>query len=176
MEYIQVSAPVSHGSSGSPLFSDRGQVIGIIQSKVIEGDLLNFAIRSNEVAMAFGLLVQDELDDLAIERERSRVLSHFAQATPHMQLELRRIEASSCRILAKPDYQSKLVGLLLEGDVVSMVGPTTKQNRKSNTYTYQGKQETFESYEEWGEVLLPNGKVGYAEVSLFPKLSRKLQF
>ncbi len=42
--YIQITAPVSHGSSGSPLFNSNGDVIGIITLSVTKGQNLNFAL------------------------------------------------------------------------------------------------------------------------------------
>ena len=41
---IQITAPVSHGNSGSPLFNMRGQVIGIITVKVTNGQNINLAL------------------------------------------------------------------------------------------------------------------------------------
>ncbi len=40
---IQITAPVSHGNSGSPLFNMRGQVIGIVTVKVTNGQNINLA-------------------------------------------------------------------------------------------------------------------------------------
>lgn len=41
---IQVSAPISPGSSGGPLFDSNGNVIGITTASIIGGQNLNFAI------------------------------------------------------------------------------------------------------------------------------------
>jgi S1-C subfamily serine protease len=43
---IQTSAPISHGSSGGPLFDDRGRVIGVASAMKPGGELVNFAIPS----------------------------------------------------------------------------------------------------------------------------------
>jgi Trypsin-like peptidase domain/TPR repeat/Tetratricopeptide repeat len=47
---IQITAPVSHGNSGSPLFNMRGQVIGIVTVKVTNGQNINLALGSARVA------------------------------------------------------------------------------------------------------------------------------
>lgn len=48
LDIIQTTAPISGGSSGSPLLSRNGRVIGVNTFSVIEGQNLNFAIRLNE--------------------------------------------------------------------------------------------------------------------------------
>lgn len=44
---IQFTAPISHGSSGGPVFNVNGEVIGIATSLVASGENLNFAISGN---------------------------------------------------------------------------------------------------------------------------------
>lgn len=44
IKQIQITAPISHGSSGGCLFDDNGKVIGITSSAYEEGQNLNFAI------------------------------------------------------------------------------------------------------------------------------------
>lgn len=47
---IQVTAPVSHGNSGSPLFNTRGQVVGVITIRVINGENINLAIEASRIS------------------------------------------------------------------------------------------------------------------------------
>src|SRR5207245_4647264 len=47
---IQITAPVSHGNSGSPLFNMRGQVIGIVTVKVTNGQNINLALAASRIA------------------------------------------------------------------------------------------------------------------------------
>lgn len=47
---IQITAPVSHGNSGSPLFNMRGQVIGIVTVKVTNGQNINLALAAARIA------------------------------------------------------------------------------------------------------------------------------
>jgi Flp pilus assembly protein TadD len=44
---IQITAPVSHGNSGSPLFNMRGQVVGVVTIKVTNGQNINLAIAAS---------------------------------------------------------------------------------------------------------------------------------
>jgi hypothetical protein len=41
---LQITAPISHGSSGGPLFNARGEVVGITFESREEGQSLNFAV------------------------------------------------------------------------------------------------------------------------------------
>ena len=47
--FIQISAAISHGSSGGAVLDTKGRLIGISTSTVIDGQNLNFAIPINEV-------------------------------------------------------------------------------------------------------------------------------
>ena len=44
---LQMTAPISRGSSGGPVLNDRGEVIGIVSSIENDGQLLNFATPVN---------------------------------------------------------------------------------------------------------------------------------
>lgn len=44
---IQITAPISHGNSGSPLFNMRGQVVGVVTIKVTNGQNINLALASS---------------------------------------------------------------------------------------------------------------------------------
>jgi serine protease Do len=47
-DYIQISAPVSEGSSGGGVFDDRGNLIGVITFTIRDSQNLNFAIAASE--------------------------------------------------------------------------------------------------------------------------------
>lgn len=44
--YFQLTAPISHGSSGGPIFNANGEVIGIAVAIISEGESLNLQSRS----------------------------------------------------------------------------------------------------------------------------------
>lgn len=46
---LQISAPISHGSSGAPLLNAQGLVIGVIRSTIERGQALNFATATDAV-------------------------------------------------------------------------------------------------------------------------------
>jgi hypothetical protein len=47
-KFLQVTAPISHGSSGGPLFNMAGEVVGITSMYFEGGENLNFAIPVND--------------------------------------------------------------------------------------------------------------------------------
>jgi S1-C subfamily serine protease len=46
---IQITAPTSHGNSGSPVFNLKGQVIGVVTVKVTNGQNINLAIGASRL-------------------------------------------------------------------------------------------------------------------------------
>lgn len=60
--YFQMSAPISHGSSGGPIFNANGEVIGIAVATLEEGQNLNFAV---PIDYAAGMLTSSQPRSLA---------------------------------------------------------------------------------------------------------------
>jgi hypothetical protein len=79
-KFLQVTAPISHGSSGGPLFNMAGEVIGIITLYLKGGENLNFAIPVNDAK----LLLQDRsagLQNLPNEMEMEPPKETHVEAT-----------------------------------------------------------------------------------------------
>jgi serine protease Do len=75
---IQITAPISHGNSGSPLFNMKGQVVGVVTMKVMNGQNINLALSASRVMeLEPGRLVT--FDDLA-ERNKGSGLKSEALA------------------------------------------------------------------------------------------------
>lgn len=55
---IQLTAPISHGNSGSPVFNLRGQVLGVVTVKVTNGQNINLAIAAARVGQLRGDIVR----------------------------------------------------------------------------------------------------------------------
>ncbi|MET0792100.1 MAG: trypsin-like peptidase domain-containing protein [Polyangiaceae bacterium] len=50
LRVLQISAPIAPGSSGGPLFNDRGEVIGVATAIITSGQNLNFGLPSKYVS------------------------------------------------------------------------------------------------------------------------------
>jgi tetratricopeptide (TPR) repeat protein len=72
---IQVTAPISFGSSGSPVVDMKGKVIGVAAFFIRDGQNLNFAIPGERI----GRLTMGQGKSLA-EREESRIKDWMASA------------------------------------------------------------------------------------------------
>ena len=63
---IQITAPISHGNSGSPVFNLKGQVLGVVTIKVTNGQNINLAIAAGRVAQLIAGKLQP-LTELALK-------------------------------------------------------------------------------------------------------------
>lgn len=72
---LQISAPISHGSSGAPVLNAQGQVIGIVRSTIESGQSLNFATATDIVRNL-------QMDRAAIAEARSMMQGGPVAARP----------------------------------------------------------------------------------------------
>lgn len=68
-QIVQITAPISHGNSGSPVFNLSGQVVGVVTVKVTNGQNINLAIGVTRVAR----MQPGKLRSLATVEARERV-------------------------------------------------------------------------------------------------------
>jgi tetratricopeptide (TPR) repeat protein len=78
---IQITAPISPGSSGSPVVNMRGQVIGVATLQAAEGQSLNFAVPSERIAqLKMGeLQTFAALNDATQKNKRAAAQSLYSQ-------------------------------------------------------------------------------------------------
>jgi serine protease Do len=61
---FQISAPISQGSSGSPVFNARGEVIGVVVSTLESGQNLNFAVPINYAKPLLSWTAEEQISAL----------------------------------------------------------------------------------------------------------------
>jgi tetratricopeptide (TPR) repeat protein len=49
-QIVQITAPISHGNSGSPVFNMKGQVVGVVTIRVMNGENINLAMGAGRFA------------------------------------------------------------------------------------------------------------------------------
>ena len=78
---IQITAPISPGSSGSPVVNMSGQVIGIATLQAAEGQSLNFAVPAERISqLKIGeLQTFAALNTAAAQNKRSAAQSYYSQ-------------------------------------------------------------------------------------------------
>lgn len=68
---VQVTAPISHGSSGGPMFDSQGRMIGVARSKQIDGEAINFV---SPITMVPAMLAETTIVAVADFAARTREL------------------------------------------------------------------------------------------------------
>jgi tetratricopeptide (TPR) repeat protein len=92
---IQITAPISPGSSGSPVVNMQGQVIGVATLQVSEGQSLNFAIPADRIAQLRPAQLTSFADTVAGTRRNKRASAE-------------RFYQQGLGFLARDDYQRAL--------------------------------------------------------------------
>lgn len=76
---IQITAPISPGSSGSPVVNMQGQVIGVATLQITGGQSVNFAIPSERISQlqSSGMVSLSELVAMTGRNKRARAVQFF---------------------------------------------------------------------------------------------------
>lgn len=68
----QVSVPVQPGNSGGPLFNYKGELVGIINAKINEGENVSYAIKAQFLKNLIDLLGEDYIAPSAIQKGKTK--------------------------------------------------------------------------------------------------------
>ena len=78
---VQITAPISHGNSGSPVFNMRGQVVGIVTIRVMNGQNINLALGASRFPALTGagakLISFEELATLTADTQKPDSLADW---------------------------------------------------------------------------------------------------
>ncbi|MBX3158398.1 MAG: trypsin-like peptidase domain-containing protein [Deltaproteobacteria bacterium] len=72
LKILQISAPISQGSSGGPLFNQSGEVVGVTTLIVTAGQNINFAIPTNYLKVIAAKPAQISMDEFATKTQALR--------------------------------------------------------------------------------------------------------
>lgn len=104
---LQISAPISPGSSGGPVFNDRGEVIGVSALLIKGGENLNFAVPINE---AKPLLANNKGVTLAA-LPPDAAAPYAAAGTPHLPHQMQHYASSVLQQCGNAELSSIAGGL-----------------------------------------------------------------
>jgi hypothetical protein len=77
---LQISAPISPGSSGGPLFNQFGEVIGVTTAIITQGQNINLAVPANYLRPMMAKRVAMKLDDFA---KATKEVAEAEEQRPH---------------------------------------------------------------------------------------------
>lgn len=183
---IQITAPISHGNSGSPVFNLRGQVLGVVTVKVTNGQNINLAIAAARVAQLTagklqplsGLAAKGK-GDVAESLYRSGLdslwLGNYDNAVGYFENAANKnpnraetwVQVGYCKV--KQGKTQEAIRAYLHALSLKPADPEI-HNKLGDAYYYSGRlREAIESYEEaarlrpdWAETFY-NLAVAYAE-------------
>jgi S1-C subfamily serine protease len=176
---IQITAPISHGNSGSPVFNLHGQVVGVVTVKVTNGQNINLAIsftRVDELTPGglrplAGLAVRDRGADLSDSLYRTGLdslwLGNYDNAVGYFENAVNKnpkradawVQVGYCKVKqgksreAISAYQQALQLQPASADI---------HNKLGDAYYYAGRlREAIESYTEAARLDPGNAEVYY---------------
>ena len=94
---IQITAPISPGSSGGPVITENGKIIGIATASIISGQNLNFAVPVNELKK----LLKGKKDKLSLNPISLPIAKVYG---PLPQQEADKVKILNMGIIIYPDH------------------------------------------------------------------------
>ena len=180
---IQITAPISHGNSGSPVFNLKGQVVGVVTIKVTNGQNINLAIGAARIRLLHAgkrrlladLMIYDKSADPAESLYKTGLdslwLGNFDSALAYFENAVNKnptradawVQVGYCKVkqgrndeAIKAYHQAVL--LMPESDEI--------RNRLGDAYYYSGKlMEAIAAYKE-AVRLRPQSAEGYYNLAL----------
>jgi len=153
-EYIQTTAPISHGSSGGGLFDAQGRLVGITTMFLKEGQSLNFAVPAQLIASLPQRMPEQHK---AVTGDQAAAEAAQASADAAAQAADAAFEEQERN---RPKDRWIYIGESTDG---GMIFVDTKTIRKSGSdvtawwkFTYKSprKDKTGDTYDEWSKLTI----------------------
>ena len=180
---IQITAPISHGNSGSPVFNLKGQVVGVVTIKVTNGQNINLAIgaarvrqlRAGKRRQLAELAIREKNGDIAESLYQSGLdslwLGNFESALGYFENAVNKdplradawVQVGYCKV-----KQGKNEEAIKAYQQAAQLKPESDEvwNKLGDAYYYSGRlMEAIASYKE-AVRLHPDGAEGYYNLAL----------
>ena len=137
---IQITAPISPGSSGSPVLNMQGEVIGIASFQMVEGQNLNFVIPSEKIS---SLILTEENKISITEKDFGQ------ESKTKKDSEYEEAYQKALYFMGKKEYEKALVYLeiAIKIDILSLKGLAYYQIGRCND-ELGNYIEAIEAYEQ----------------------------
>lgn len=111
-DIIQFTAPVSHGSSGSPVFNDKGQVIGIVTFSYKEAQNLNFAVSQTTILQFLKDKPMISMQEAELKKRANSAPKNYLQASKGDLIFISGQYKKEFKIILKEAFKSTVPGTL----------------------------------------------------------------
>ena len=176
---LQITAPISHGNSGSPVFNLKGQVVGVVTVKVTNGQNINLAMSFTRVGELkpgglrplAGMPVRDRTIDLADSLYRSGLdslwLGNYDNALGYFENAVNKdpkradvwVQVGYCKV--KQGKNQEAINAYQQA-IQLQPGSADIHNKLGDAYYYAGRlAEAIESYSEAARLAPTNAEIFY---------------
>lgn len=135
---IQITAPISPGSSGGPVVNMSGEIVGMSTGLLQDGQNLNFAVSSKHLAPFVPYAAQQPAQKLAAKRSGTSPATSQAREEAYDNVEdrvevypykrLARVTATNLNCREYPTTYSDVLDVIPEGAEVYALGTYTNEN------------------------------------------------